>query len=164
MNNIKILQHSIVSLVTPIKESQLHAKNGLEKLEWIVNDSKIGIVKDRFIFFLKNKDNFKDLIFSHLKVMDIALVYHDEYGPTFCSNIEIFVFENDATPIIPTKKKRKNAGGHPKSLNSPQDLEAHFANDCSKVPADTRQLFLNHLATRADTRAEENITNHLAKK
>ncbi|GES88061.1 zinc finger BED domain-containing protein 1-like [Rhizophagus clarus] len=28
---------------------------------------------------------------------------------------------------------------------SPQDLEAHFANDYSKVPADTRQLFLNHL-------------------
>ena len=97
-----------------------------------------------------------------------------------------FIFSNPSdTTIIPTKKKRKAAGGRPKSLvwgehaiqgrkvseghyeatcvycncfwkkGSPQDLEAHFANDCSKVPADTRQFFLNRLAAKA----EGNITN-----
>jgi hypothetical protein len=38
---------------------------------------------------------------------------------------------------------------------SPQDLEAHFANNCPKVPINTRQLFLNRLAAKA----EENIIN-----
>ncbi|GES94625.1 ribonuclease H-like domain-containing protein [Rhizophagus clarus] len=74
-----------------------------------------------------------------------------------------FTFSNpspDTTPIIPTNKKRKTGGGRPKSLGSPQDLEAHFANDCSKVPADTRQFFLNRLATKA----EENTTNLSTKK
>jgi hypothetical protein len=96
----------------------------------------------------------------------------------------------DATPIIPPKKKRNNGGGRPKSLvwgehaiqgskvseghyeatciyceffwkkGSPQDLEAHFANDCSKVPANTRQFFLNRLAEKA----EGNITNLTAKR
>jgi hypothetical protein len=33
---------------------------------------------------------------------------------------------------------------------SPQNLEAHFANEYSEVPADTRQLFLNRLAAEAD--------------
>jgi hypothetical protein len=92
------------------------------------------------------------------------------------------------TPITPApkeKKKRRNAGGRPKSLvwenhaiqgvkvseghyeatcsycncfwkkGSPQDLEAHFANECSKVPADTKQFFLNCLAAKA----EGDITN-----
>ncbi|GES85533.1 ribonuclease H-like domain-containing protein [Rhizophagus clarus] len=104
-----------------------------------------------------------------------------------------FTFSNpspDTTPIIPTNKKRKTGGSHPKSLvwgdhaiqgrkvseghyeatciycdcfwkkGSPQDLEAHFANDCSKVPADTRQFFLNRLATKA----EGNTTNLSTKK
>jgi hypothetical protein len=83
------------------------------------------------------------------------------------------------------KRKRKNVGGRPKSLvwethavqgakvseghyeatcvycdffwrkGSPQDLEAHFANDCSEVPAETRQFFLNRLAAKA----ERNVTN-----
>ncbi|CAB4479826.1 unnamed protein product [Rhizophagus irregularis] len=96
----------------------------------------------------------------------------------------------DATPIVPAKKKRNGAGGRPKSFiwgdhaiqgkkvseghyeatcvycdcfwkkGSPQDLEAHFANDCSKVPADTRQFFLNRLAAKA----EGNITNLSTKK
>jgi hypothetical protein len=96
----------------------------------------------------------------------------------------------DTTPIIPEKKKRNNGGGRPKSLvwgdhaiqgrkvleghyeatcvycdcfwkkGSPQDLEAHFANDCSKVPADTRQFFLHHLAAKA----KGNITNLSTKK
>jgi hypothetical protein len=94
-----------------------------------------------------------------------------------------FIFSDSSpTPITPLlkKKKRKNAGGRPKSLvwethairgekvseghyettcayckflwkkGSPQDLEAHFANECSEVPADTRQLFLNRLAAEAD--------------
>ena len=29
---------------------------------------------------------------------------------------------------------------------SPQNLEAHFANDCLKVPIEVKQLFLNRLA------------------
>ncbi|CAG8628466.1 16073_t:CDS:2 [Rhizophagus irregularis] len=96
----------------------------------------------------------------------------------------------NATPITPTKKKSKNSGGRPKSLvwrdnaiqgrkeseghyeatcvycdlfwkkGSPQELEAHFANDCSKVPADTRNFFLNHLAAKA----EGNMTNLSSKK
>jgi hypothetical protein len=96
----------------------------------------------------------------------------------------------NATPIIPTKKKRKGSGGRPKSLvwedhaiqgrkvseghyeatcvycdlfwkkGSPQELEAHLANDCSKVPADTRQFFLNRLAAKA----EGDITNLSSKK
>src|SRR3954452_5543296 len=83
------------------------------------------------------------------------------------------------------KRKRKNVGDRPKSLvwethavqgakvseghyeatcvycyffwrkGSPQDLEAHFANDCSEVPAETRQFFLNRLAAKA----ERNVTN-----
>jgi hypothetical protein len=78
------------------------------------------------------------------------------------------------------KRKRKNTGGRPKSLvwgthavqgskvseghyeatcvycgyfwkkGSPQDLEAHFANNCAEVPAETRQFFLNRLAIKAD--------------
>ncbi len=76
-----------------------------------------------------------------------------------------FIFSNSSptTPIIPAPKKRKNAGGRPKSLvwgthairgekvseghyeatcvyckvfwnkGSPQDLEAHFANECPEV-------------------------------
>ena len=85
----------------------------------------------------------------------------------------------------PKKNKKKNAGGRPKSVvwgghaiqgakvseghyeatcaycsffwkkGSPQDLEAHFANDCSEVPANTRQFFLNRLAAKA----EGSITN-----
>ncbi|CAB4413287.1 unnamed protein product [Rhizophagus irregularis] len=96
----------------------------------------------------------------------------------------------NATPIIPTKKKRKGSGGQPKSLvwgdhaiqgrkvleghyeatcvycdlfwkkGSLQELEAHLANDCSKVPADTRQFFLNRLAAKA----EGDITNLSSKK
>ncbi|RGB32906.1 hypothetical protein C1646_762296 [Rhizophagus diaphanus] len=45
-----------------------------------------------------------------------------------------FTFSNpspNATPITPTKKKSKNSGGR-LNLYSPQELEAHFANDCSK--------------------------------
>ena len=82
------------------------------------------------------------------------------------------------------KRKRKNAGGRQSLVwgthslqgskvsedhyeatcaycgyfwkkGSPQDLEAHFANNCSEVPAETRQFFLNRLATKA----EGNITN-----
>ena len=78
------------------------------------------------------------------------------------------------------RRKRKNVGGRPKSIvwethatqdakvseghyeatcvycnhfwnkGSPQDLEAHFANECPKIPADTRQFFLNRLATKAE--------------
>ncbi|CAB4404603.1 unnamed protein product [Rhizophagus irregularis] len=96
----------------------------------------------------------------------------------------------NATPIIPTKKKRKGSGGRSKSLvwgdhaiqgrkvseghyeatcvycdlvwkkGSPQELEAHLANNCSKVPADTRQFFLNRLAAKA----EGDITNLSSKK
>ena len=44
--------------------------------------------------------------------------------------------------------------------NLPQDLETHFANKCSEIPANTRQLFLNRLAAKA----EENVTNLTAKK
>jgi hypothetical protein len=96
----------------------------------------------------------------------------------------------DATPVISQKKKRNNVGGRPKSLvwgehaiqgpkvseghyeatcvycnffwkkGSPQDLEVHFANDCSKVSSNTRQFFLNRLAAKA----EGNITNLTAKK
>ena len=88
------------------------------------------------------------------------------------------------------KRKRKNVGGRPKSIvwgthatqgvkvseghyeatciycnhfwnkGSPQELEAHFANKCPKIPADTRQFFLNRLATKA----EGDITNLAAKK
>lgn len=88
-------------------------------------------------------------------------------------------------PINKEKKKKRTGGGRPKSLvwgthaiqgmkvseghyeatcsyckcfwkkGSPQDLEAHFANGCSKIPADTRQFFLNRLAEKA----EGNVTN-----
>ncbi|CAG8723625.1 5049_t:CDS:2, partial [Rhizophagus irregularis] len=77
-------------------------------------------------------------------------------------------------------KKSKNLGGRPKSLvwgtyakqgkqvsdghyeatclycntfwhkGSPQNLEAHFANDCLKVPIEVKQLFLNRLAAKAE--------------
>jgi hypothetical protein len=39
-------------------------------------------------------------------------------------------------------------------------LEAHLANDCSKVPADARQFFLNRIAAKA----EGDITNLSSKK
>ena len=88
------------------------------------------------------------------------------------------------TPITPAPKKKKK-GGQPKSLvwethsiqgrkvseghyeatclycnrfwnkGSPQDLEAHFANKCSKAPDNTKNFFLNRLAARA----EGDITN-----
>ena len=88
------------------------------------------------------------------------------------------------TPVL-EKRRRKNTGGRPKSLvwgthatqgskvseghyeatclycgyfwkkGSPQDIEAHFANNCFEVPAETRQFFLNRLAAKA----EGNITN-----
>lgn len=90
----------------------------------------------------------------------------------------------------PEKRKRKSGGGRPRSLvwethaiqgakvseghyeatcvycdyfwkkGSPQDLESHFANDCSEVPVETRQFFLNRLAAKA----EGNTTNLAAKK
>ena len=95
-----------------------------------------------------------------------------------------FIFSNPSptasiTPVS-EKRKRKNAGGRPKSLvwgthtvqgskvseghyevtcaycgyfwkkRSSQDLEAHFANNCSEVPTETRQFFLNRLAVRAE--------------
>ena len=89
------------------------------------------------------------------------------------------------SPVTPPRKRRKTSGGRPKSVvwgghaiqgakvseghyeatcsycnffwkrGSPQDLEAHFANECSEVPANTRQFFLNHLAAKA----EGNTTN-----
>jgi hypothetical protein len=95
---------------------------------------------------------------------------------------------SDSTSIAPIRKK--NVGGRPKSIvwethakqgkkisqghyeatciycdffwrkGSPQDLESHFANNCPKVPDDTRQFFLNRLAAKA----EEDTTNLSAKK
>jgi hypothetical protein len=88
------------------------------------------------------------------------------------------------------KKKEKKLGGRPKSLvwgtyakqgkkvseghyeatclycntfwhkGSPQDLEAHFANDCLKVPMEVKNMFLNRLAAKAETF----VDNHPNKK
>src|SRR5579859_1215269 len=43
---------------------------------------------------------------------------------------------------------------------SPQALEAHFANDCLKIPLEIKQLFLNRLAEKSeDVMANRQKTN-----
>jgi hypothetical protein len=42
---------------------------------------------------------------------------------------------------------------------SPQSIEAHFANECLKVPIEVKRLFLNRLASKA-----ENTTNNSQQK
>ena len=111
-----------------------------------------------------------------------------EYTPEF-QEFDFSFPSPTLTPVMPPKKKRKNAGGRPKSLvwgthaiqgrkvseghyeatcsycnyfwkkDSPQDLEAHFGNECSKIPADTRQFFLNRLAAKAEENEFNEKTN-----
>ncbi|CAG8553809.1 16705_t:CDS:2 [Rhizophagus irregularis] len=46
----------------------------------------------------------------------------------------------------------------------PQDLEAHFSNECSEIPANTRQFFLNCLAAKAEGNITINLEQITAKK
>jgi hypothetical protein len=87
------------------------------------------------------------------------------------------------TSVTKQRNKGKNRGGRPKSLvwgihaeqgmkifdghyeatchycnrfwhrGSPQDIESHLANDCSKIPTETRQFFLDRLAEKAESGA-----------
>jgi hypothetical protein len=54
------------------------------------NKVEYGITKDSFIFSFKSKNNFKNLILSHVKNMDYALLYHNSCGPTFCGDLSLF--------------------------------------------------------------------------
>jgi hypothetical protein len=47
------------------------------------SDGEYCKTKDSFIFSFKNKNNFKDPIYSHIKNTDCALFYGNEFGPTF---------------------------------------------------------------------------------
>ncbi|EXX64780.1 uncharacterized protein OCT59_029123 [Rhizophagus irregularis] len=58
------------------------------------NDGKWGKTKDSFIFSFKSKNNVKDSILSHVKNMDHALFYCDDFGPTF-GNIDINMHVNE---------------------------------------------------------------------
>jgi hypothetical protein len=70
---------------------------GYNPLKWKSHsDGKYGETKDSFIFSFKSKNNFKDPILSHVKNIDCALFYANEYGPTFGGNdINIYVQEDD---------------------------------------------------------------------
>ncbi|GET61702.1 hypothetical protein RIR_jg35311.t2 [Rhizophagus irregularis DAOM 181602=DAOM 197198] len=50
------------------------------------------------------------------------------------------------------------------SRRLPQDLEAHFSNECSEIPANTRQFFLNCLAAKAEGNITINLEQITAKK
>ena len=60
---------------------------------WLNNDDDskltydVGKTKDSFIFSFKNKNNFKNPILSHVESMDEALIYCNEFGPTFGSDL-----------------------------------------------------------------------------
>ncbi|PKC05496.1 hypothetical protein RhiirA5_420854 [Rhizophagus irregularis] len=60
------------------------------------NRGEFGITKDSFIFSFKNKDNFKDLILSHVTNRDKALYYKFNFGPTFNGDIDIYVIRFQA--------------------------------------------------------------------
>ena len=47
----------------------------------------IGKTKDSFVFSFKNKNNFKDPILSHVKNMNEALFYCNEFGPAFSTDL-----------------------------------------------------------------------------
>jgi hypothetical protein len=55
----------------------------------------VGKTKDSFIFSFKDENNFKVPILSHVKNMNQALFYRDNYGPAFCSDLLLGVKEND---------------------------------------------------------------------
>ncbi|GBB91481.1 hypothetical protein RclHR1_01880012 [Rhizophagus clarus] len=51
--------------------------------------------KDSFIYSFKSKENFRESILSHVKDVNYALFYNREYGPTFGTDIDIYVEEDD---------------------------------------------------------------------
>ncbi|EXX72057.1 uncharacterized protein OCT59_029134 [Rhizophagus irregularis] len=53
--------------------------------------------KDSFIFSFKNKDDFKEPILSQVKDKNFALFYNREYGPTFGTDIDIYVEDGDGS-------------------------------------------------------------------
>jgi len=58
-------------------------------------NGEYGKAKDSFIFSFKNKNDFKDAILSNVKIMDQALLYHDECGPVFDVDLFLSVKEDD---------------------------------------------------------------------
>jgi hypothetical protein len=63
---------------------------GYNPLVW-KSDGDYCATKDSFIFSFKNKNNFKDPIFSNVTDMDGAVFYASYVGPSFGSDIDIYV-------------------------------------------------------------------------
>ncbi|GBB91477.1 hypothetical protein RclHR1_01880008 [Rhizophagus clarus] len=70
---------------------------GYNPLVWESNNNgEWGKTMDSFIFSFKSKTDFKDPILSHVKNMDHALFYCNEFGPAFGDgDINIHVKDND---------------------------------------------------------------------
>ncbi|CAB4431882.1 unnamed protein product [Rhizophagus irregularis] len=64
---------------------------GYNPLIWKSHSSgQWGKTKDSFIYSFKSKNEFKDPILSHVKVINHALYYHSGYGPTFDNDLLLY--------------------------------------------------------------------------
>jgi hypothetical protein len=81
-----------------IKETE-EIIGGYNPLVWESHkDGKWGKTKDSFIFSFKSKDNFKDLILSHVIKVNKALFYKPSFGPTFSDDIDLYVMKGGIEP------------------------------------------------------------------
>ncbi|EXX62603.1 uncharacterized protein OCT59_029128 [Rhizophagus irregularis] len=72
---------------------------GYNPLVWkSYSTGRCGKTKDSFIFSFKNKDNFRDLILSHVKNMDKAIYYKNSFGPTFYDDLDLYVMKGGIEP------------------------------------------------------------------
>ncbi|RGB40682.1 hypothetical protein C1646_380537 [Rhizophagus diaphanus] len=72
---------------------------GYNPLIWkSYSTGQCGKTKDSFIFSFKNKDNFRDLVLSHVKNVDKALYYKYSFGPTFYDDLYLYVMKGGIEP------------------------------------------------------------------